>query len=132
MELRLLDLDVDGTLRNPVVIATVVLWSGMLSGVTVLLVRWMLGARPQTEPSARVRRLLALPALAVLFLATPLAHHLIGNLIYHVQYMKRGVSLSSVGFWGGPPTVPPWLAAAACGVVYARRRMRRRDAPSRE
>ena len=75
-------LEVDGSLHNPVVVATVLVWSAMLAGATVLLLRWSARPHPAPEVAPRVRRLLALVGIAVLFLATPLAQFLVGNLIY--------------------------------------------------
>ena len=130
MEFRILTLEVDGTLRNPFVVATVVTWSTMLSGATWLLVRWVLGSAEPSGASPRLRRVLAVPALALLFLATPVAQHVLGNLIYQLDYMRRSETLASVGFWGGPPIAPSWIAAVLFGALCVWRRKRKVAIPS--
>src|SRR5262249_5713731 len=93
----------------------------MLAGATVLLLRWSARPHPAPEVTPRVRRLLALVGIAVLYLATPLAQFLVGNLIYQLLYLRGDRQLSSVGFWGGPPVIPSWLLPGMAGFLSTKR-----------
>lgn len=120
-------IEVDGTFDNPFVVVTILLWAVLLSVVTFQLVAWALRPHREAEARPRVRLLVGGAAVAVLFVATPVVQPIIGHLLYVLEYMRRGEeSPASVGFWGGPSVLPSWLAAVLCGVLSARRSIRRR------
>ena len=105
----LLNLEVDGSLSNPHVLAAVAIWTVLLTVIAVAVVRRVVRSG---------RAALRLAGLAVAFLITPLAQHIIGN----VSYWVHDPRIASVGFWGGPPVwIAPTVAFLAALVVWVRR-----------
>jgi hypothetical protein len=109
MSFESLTLEVDGTLRNPVVLWSVVAWSVVLS----VLAAWFLNSWPKRRRFT--------PFVVVAFFATPFAQFAIGNVAYSLHDSR----VVSVGFWGGPPMWQAPLAGVAVGSVvflFSRRR----------
>ncbi len=129
MQFDLRTIEVDGSLRNPTVVVTVLIWAVMLSLISAGAAYLWARSRRATNIQARGRGVAAVLVAAALYLATPLAQFAIGNALY-VQQLSRegGPSVISVGFLGGPPVWPAWGAAllAAYSVL---RRQRRTKAP---
>jgi hypothetical protein len=118
MQFDLKTLDVDGSLANPVVVATVLLWGVVLASATALAFRTWMRSVPVTTTD-RPLRLLVGVVLGVLYLATPVTQFLIGNMLYQLLYRRDGEILTSVGFWGGPPIIPSWCLGACGGAAAA-------------
>ena len=113
-------LEVDGSLRNPFVVATVVLWSALLASFAFFAAtRWK---QPQRGRSERLQPILI---LLMMIAGTPDVQFNLGNLLYKTEAMLTpGPSITSVGFWGGPPALPAWAAASLAFVVALRRKGR--------
>src|SRR5262245_741000 len=113
-------LEVDGTLSNPFVVVTVTLWSLALSAFSYLVAtRWNQRQRNKSE------RLRLVALLLLLVVATPLAQFELGNLLYKLEALfTPGPGITSVGFWGGPPVFPAWVAATAAYMFAIRRKER--------
>ena len=112
MSFNPITLEVDGTLRNPVVLGAVIAWSLML---TVLF-------------SAAVRlfrnRWAVLVIVALMVFVTPAAQ----NLLVNSYYVFRG--FSGAGLWGHPPL---WLAPSAAAILaFGSRALLRHKASSVE
>jgi hypothetical protein len=91
MQFNPISLEVDGSLRNPTVLAAVIFWSAVLISLTA----WIVKVWP------RRRRRVGLVALA--YLLTPVAQNATGCMT----------------FWGGPPVwIAPLAGAVAGGIVF--------------
>jgi hypothetical protein len=116
--MRLLNVDADGSLANPVVLGVVIAWAALvlvLSGVASL--AWA-RSRVAEDPAARGRGVAAVLFLVAVLLITPFAEFVALNLVYILDASLRGGHISSVGFLGGRWTLlgwvlPPWTAAVA-------------------
>ena len=111
MDFSLMTLEVDGTLRNPIVVIVLTLWSIALSLMAVLLA--LRASRVRQSGATRMRG--ALPLLGILvtgYLLTRPVVTLIGTMIYRL----RNPTIVSVGFWYGPPS---WIAPLVAGALYA-------------
>jgi hypothetical protein len=87
-------LEVDGSLANPYAAGAVAVWTAILSAISIALVR----GRSASGWS------IAKPfVFGALLLATRPLQILIGNVLYKIT----DPGITSVGFWGGPPT---WIA----------------------
>jgi hypothetical protein len=96
-----MNLEVDGSLANPFAVGAVALWTAILSGIAVFLVR-----RVRTSGRAIANGAL----FCVAILATPGAQVAIGSYLYWTNDHR----MASVGFWGGPPI---WIApVVSCGI----------------
>jgi hypothetical protein len=96
-------LEVDGSLRNPTVLAAVIFWSAALIGLTA----WVVKAWP------RRRHRVGLVVLA--YLLTPIAQ----NATACMTYWAHDSRISGVGFWAGPPVwIAPLAGVAAGGIVF--------------
>lgn len=88
-------LEVDGSLRNPIVVVVVILWTGVL-GLVTSVARWtLLSARRRTAVGVGLT-----VVLLVLYGATPAAQVILGRRLYQVEAALSGHTASSVGFWG--------------------------------
>ena len=116
MEISFVTADVDGTLANPFVLATVLVWSTMLVIATAFSVcRWF-ADRMSTSASKSDRGLLLPILLAVLYIGTPGFQAMLGNAI--LMIVSPG-EVWPVGFVGGPPAAPAWIAGAMSGIASA-------------
>ena len=116
--------DVDGSLRNPLVVATVLAWSAVLSLHSFVGAWWCANTRESVGWGSRIT---VLASLICLFVLTPRAQFLIGNLIYELAASgSPGPSLTSVGFFGGPSPVPAWVLAFAASLMGLRAGWRRK------
>jgi hypothetical protein len=81
MQLDLVTLEVDGSLRNPVVVLAVTTWAAILVIVSALgAIGWV---RAQTVArDARGRGVAMVIGAAIVYLSTPVAQAVIGNIIY--------------------------------------------------
>ena len=97
----LISLEVDGSLANPYTADAVAIWTVTLSATSTIF------ARSNSTPGGS----LAKPTLfGVLVLATRPMQILIGNMLYWIT--DQGIT--SVCFWGGPPS---WIAPpVSCSV----------------
>jgi hypothetical protein len=128
LQFDLTTIEVDGSLRNPTVVVTVVIWAVILSLISAGAACLWARSRRATDVRARGRGVAAILVAAALYLATPLAQFAIGNALY-VQRLGRvgregGPSVISVGFWGGPPAWPAWGAGLLAGYLVLRRERR--------
>jgi hypothetical protein len=113
-------LEVDGSLRNPFVVATVVLWSALLSGFS-----FFVGTRWNQRQRSRSERVQLALVLLLTIAGTPNVQFSLGNLLYKTEAMfTPGPTITSVGFWGGPPVAPASVAALIAFVVATRRKER--------
>jgi hypothetical protein len=95
-------LEVDGSLANPFVAATVLVWTAVLSGIAVAAVRQFAESRRAWPAWTLV--------LAVAVLITKQGQLSIGHVLYRI--VDPGIT--DVGFWGGPPV---WIApVVSCSV----------------
>jgi hypothetical protein len=102
MGIDILILEVDGSLANPYAAGAVAVWSAVLCGIAIMLVRRV--ARP-----GRNRAAWAL-LFVVALVATRPAQLLIGSALYRIADPR----ITGVGFWGGPPV---WIAPiVSCSV----------------
>ena len=63
--------------------------------------------------------------LLMMIAGTPDVQFKLGNLLYQTEaLLTPGPSITSVGFWGGPPALPPWAAASLAFVAALRRKER--------
>ena len=120
MELDIVHLEVDGSLSNPAVLAAVVTWTVVLSGVTWLIVSWIQAPLPGSESAWRGRRRIGYSLLAFLFVSTFITKHLLADAFYRFVWGATG-PYWSVGFWGGPPMSPALGLSALVGVLGTRR-----------
>jgi hypothetical protein len=128
MQIDIINLDVDGSLSNPFVLAAVVIWTLVMSAMVALATRAWLSVHPRMRHSSGLRVALA-AAVLVLFVSTPVVQFLIANVIYRINTMLRGgPMIVSVGFYGGPPVWPAWVGAAlaAGGILWSSRLSRPR------
>jgi hypothetical protein len=116
MEFSLANIDVDGSLANPVIRVAVAIWAVILAVPLIVMLRRV--------TTARDRLICVAAVFAFGCVTSPLANRALGVLIYQV-ITKPGVS---VGFFGGPPFfASPLAAVAIAGVAaYAIRRVGRR------
>ena len=123
MELDIVHLEVSGTLDNPAVLVAVIVWSAILSGITWLVVGWIQAPKPAGVAIWRKRRRVGYTLLAFLFLSTVVTQLLLADFFYRLD---PGIGpLWSVGFWGGPPILPSWVAAILIGFAsFGRQKLR--------
>jgi hypothetical protein len=125
MQLDMMTIDVDGSLKNPIVLVAVLLWGLFLAVVTAVGARWWMSAR---RPGRRGRTVTAVSiAIATLYLGSWLAEFILGNILYKIDFALAGQpQVISVGFWGGPPVLPAWgiglLGGLLSGLVSKRKR----------
>lgn len=116
MQFDFLTLEVDGSFRNPVVVFVVAVWAGVLAIASMAAAFAWYPSRATTPPSTRGRRVAVVVGVAFLYVATPIAQGILGNVVYAVQsHWDGGPAIISVGFWGGPPLWP----APVFGLVTA-------------
>jgi len=133
MQFDFVTLEVDGSLRNPVVILAVTTWACILAIVSAFgAIAWV-RSRAAVEAGAQNRGVAAVLGVALLYMGTPVAQAIIGNVIYALQAKwDGGPDVVSVGFWGGPPVWPaPLVGLVAAYVVFRRARSRRSVASAR-
>ena len=121
MHFSMRTLEVDGSLQNPIVVLTVLTWSCVLALATAALVRSTMRRQRDRRPWLLICEI----TIAVLYLATPIVQFLIGTLYYRMNFAGTGVTLVSVGFWGGPPVLPSWVLGALVGLSVLLRSRRR-------
>ena len=110
MSFNPITLEVDGTLRNPVVLGAVIAWVLVLTVLFVAAVRLF-----------RNRWAIAI-IVALMVVVTPTVQ----NLLVNSYYVLRG--FSGAGLWGHPPF---WLAPLAASLLaFGGRALRRRKASS--
>jgi len=115
MDLSLMAIDVDGTLHNPIVVASLATWCGIIAFVAAA--SGMAAGRKSHY--ARNRFIL----LAGLVLIEPFAVRIIGTIMYIVPAHQ----FFSVGFWGTPPFWVPVVVAVFCAALgYVPTRLRSR------
>ena len=106
-------IEVDGSLENPMVAIAVLLWSFILSAAAVKLVSSYLRAKPESPVESKKRKAGVVMRLAFLFAITPITQLPIGRELYKAEaFLFGGLSVGSVGFWGGPPILPAWVLGA--------------------
>jgi hypothetical protein len=115
-------LEVDGTLRNPVVILSLGAWLLVLSAVAAAMAYAIRGITGRAQAIAGIACIALLGAGA--FGLSRFVVTTVGTWIYQ----RQNSEIISVGFWYGPPR---WLAPVAAVTVfvllawYTRRRERR-------
>jgi hypothetical protein len=117
VEFNIIGYEVDGSLSNPVVATSVALWSAALSGMAWLVVRWIYAALPASAASLQQRKRVGLGVMILGFLATHPVQFLLAVYFFHLS--NEMGPLDSVGFEGGPPIAPAWVAAAVACVAAA-------------
>ena len=113
-------LEVAGSLSNPYVAATFLIWGLLITGLTLVYL-WFVFRPAGKNRLGKMGMVIATVLLALSFLATPIAHQSIVTALY----AARDPSVLSVGIWGGPPSFLSWLAGsllAACVFLLYRRR----------
>ena len=123
MEFNIIGHEVDGSLSNPVVAASVALWSAALSGLAWLVVRWIYAPLPVSAGSWQRRKRAGLGVIVLGLLATHPAQFLLAVYLFHLSH-EMG-PLDSVGFEGGPPIAPAWVAAAFVSLAAVAREKHR-------
>lgn len=99
--MNLMDIEVDGSLRNPVVLWTIIAWTAVLIAAAVVIVL------RRVSPVARFTRIGTVAV--VLLLTAPVQFDIVG-----IVYRLRDPAVMGVGLWGGPPI---WLAPLALTVA---------------
>ena len=113
MEMSITILEVDLTIRNPIVLSALIIWC-----LPVALLGWAAGQASARRSSHLTGRVIL---LLVLTLASPVAIRFLACWMYVLPRRE----LVSVGLWGAPPMITPAavaLAFAASSYVFARRR----------
>jgi hypothetical protein len=123
MEFNVIGYEVYGSLSTPVVAAAVVVWSAALSGFAWLLVRWIYSPLPASPARWARRKRAGFGAMAFGLLATHPVQFLLAVYFFHLSN-KMG-PLDSVGFIGGPPVAPAWVAAITATVLAVLRERHR-------
>ena len=104
-----IQVDVDGSLRNPYTIAAVVIWAALLTLIALRLLR--------------VRGRLPLVMIAALLLAAGLVTPSVVRLLLNLAYAVTSGPYGSIGVIGGPPAwLPSLLAIGFISVVSVLRR----------
>jgi hypothetical protein len=122
MDVSMAALEVDGSLDNPYVVASVAIWAVVLVLATARAVSSWFGAGRSS--GAGTYRLAAgwLLLLGPLYLFTRFFECVIGGLLY--QLTSSGSM--GVGFWGGPPVIHAYCAGALAGIAIAAEKLRAR------
>ena len=133
MQFDFMTLEVDGSLGNPLVAATVSTWAVVMACAAGIITRAWLGNHAN-HFRLTPRRVLLVIVTSFLFFATSPIQFLMGNLFYYVASVaKGGPRITSVGFWGGPPVWPAWvcavLSAAVVVLAFRRRAVKKWVAP---
>lgn len=110
MQFSILSIEVDGTLRNPYVLAGFVIWTIQISIATAIFFHNLWGRRMSVYKPGVVSVAFLIASYFVGFVAC----RFVSTLLYMVSSPK----ITSVGYWGKAPFWVPPLVAAFVSLTY--------------